>query len=65
MEMAFNNEFCEMTVDEMQNVTGGFIIAVVAIGSATYTITSGGAAAAIAGAYGLGKAFGEIKKTFF
>ena len=39
MELTLNNGFCEMTVDEIQNITGGFIIAVVAVGTATFTIT--------------------------
>lgn len=65
MELTLNNGFCEMTVDETQNITGGFIIAVVAVGAATFTITSGHVIAAIGSAYAAGKVVGEIKKAFF
>ena len=65
MEMVLNNGFCEMTADETQNITGGFIIAVVAVGTATITITSGHVIAAVGTAFAAGKVVGEIKKTFF
>ncbi len=54
MEMTLSNGFCEISQDEMQNMTGGFIVAVVAIGTATYTITGGMVAGAIGAAWTLG-----------
>lgn len=64
MDLALCNEFCEVSKEEMLDIDGGFIIAVVAIGSATYTITSGMAAGAIATAWGLGTVGYEIYNAF-
>lgn len=65
MEMTLNNGFYEMTVDETQNIEGGFIIALIAVGSATITITSGQVTAAVVGAWTVGQIVGGVKKAFF
>lgn len=65
MEMVLNNGFCEMSKDETQDIVGGFIVAVVAIGTATYTITGGMVVGAIGTAWALGGAAYEIYNAFF
>lgn len=64
MELALNNGFTEMSVEENQGVSGGLII-LIAIGSATITITGTQVLGAIGTAYAAGKVVGEIKKAFF
>ena len=65
MDMILNNGFTEMTIEENQMISGGFIIAVIAVGTATFTLTSGQVVGAVATAYAAGKVVGEIKKAFF
>ena len=65
MEMALNNGFTEMSIEENQSISGGFIIAVIAVGAATVTVTSTHVITAVATAYAAGKVVGEIKKAFF
>lgn len=65
MEMVLQNGFTEMSIEEEQNLVGGFIIAVIAVGTATFTLTSTHVVAAVGTAYAAGKVVGEIKKTFF
>ena len=65
MEMVLSNEFAEMTQYDEQNVDGGFVIAVVAIGAATYDITIGMVGTAVCGAWALGHVAEEIYDAFF
>lgn len=64
MEVAMNNGFCELSQSQLRNIDGGFIVAVVAIGSATYTITSGMVAGAVGSAWALGHVVNEVYKAF-
>lgn len=64
MEIALDNNFSALSENELNSLNGGFIIAVVAIGTATYTITSGMAVGAIATAYGIGGTAYQIYKAF-
>lgn len=65
MELVAKNQFCEISLDEMQDLTGGFIVAVVAVGAATYTITSGMVIGAVGGAWALGGTAYAIYNAFF
>lgn len=65
MEMALTNGFCEMSTEDTQMVSGGFIIAVIAVGAATFTLTSTHVVTAVGAAYAAGKIVGEIQKAFF
>lgn len=64
MEMALSNGFCDMEQYEMLEVDGGFVVAVVAIGAATYTITGGMVVGAIGTAYTLGTTAYAIYNAF-
>lgn len=64
MEKEKKNQFYEIPMDEVEKITGGFVIAVVAVGTATYTITSGMVLGAIGGAYALGQTAYEIHNAF-
>lgn len=65
MEMALNmGAFEALDSREMMEVDGGFVIALVAIGGATYAITSGMVVGTIGTAWAIGYACGEIYKTF-
>lgn len=48
----------------MQEVDGGFIVALVAIGGSTYAITSGMVAGAVGTAWGLGTVGYQIYNAF-
>lgn len=63
MELNSKGGFCEISADEMRDITGGLVITV-AIGVATYTITGKMIVGAIAGAYGIGQAAYEIYNAF-
>lgn len=64
MEMILSNDFQELTQDQMVELSGGFVVAVVAIGAATYTITSGMCVTAVATAYAVGATAYEIYNAF-
>lgn len=64
MELTMKNGFCEMNEMEMQEVDGGIVLAVVAIGTATYTITGSTVVGAVVTAWGVGKTCYEIYNAF-
>ncbi len=63
-DVMVRNGFSELSYSEMTEIDGGFIIALVAIGGATYTITSGMVAGAVGTAWALGTAGYQIYKAF-
>ena len=62
--MYLNTGFDELNGNEMQEVDGGFIVALVAIGGSTYAITSGMVAGAVGTAWGLGPVGYQIYNAF-
>ena len=62
--MYLNTGFDELNGNEMQEVDGGFIVALVAIGGSTYAITSGRIAGAVGTAWGLGTVGYQIYNAF-
>ncbi|MBM6855338.1 hypothetical protein H6B11_14460 [Mediterraneibacter glycyrrhizinilyticus] len=62
--MYLNTGFDELNGNEMQEVDGGFIVALVAIGGSTYAITSGMVAGAVGTAWGLGTVGYQIYNAF-
>lgn len=54
------NGFCEMNEMEMLEVDGGIVLAVVAIGAHTFTVTGATVVGAVVGAWGIGKTAYEV-----
>ena len=64
MELALSNGVDELSMDEKEDIDGGFVIALVAVGSATYAITSGMVVGAVGTAWGLGTVGYQIYNAF-
>lgn len=64
MEMIKVNGFTELSVAEMENVDGGFVIALIAIGTSTYAITSGMVVGAVTTAWAVGTVGYQIYNAF-
>lgn len=64
MENVMNYGFVELSNNEMKDVDGGFIIALVAIGASTYAITSGMVVTAVGAAWAVGTAGYQIYHAF-
>lgn len=62
--MYLNTGFDELSKSETLEVDGGFIVALVAVGGATYTITSGMVVGAAGTAWGLGTVGYQIYNAF-
>lgn len=64
MEMTLNSNFLAIENNELNCINGGIVIALVAIGSATYAITGGMVVGAIGTAYAIGGTAYQIYNAF-
>lgn len=59
MEMTLNNCFSAIESDELELINGGLILCTIVIGTVTYELTLGAAAAILAGIYGISYALAQ------
>jgi urease accessory protein UreE len=64
MELILEQGFTGLANDELMEIDGGFIIAIIAIGSATITITSGTVATIAAVGTAIGAVAAAAEKTY-
>lgn len=64
MEHILDQGFASLANEDLMEIDGGFIIAIIAIGSATITITSGTVATVAAVGAGIGAVAAAAEKTY-